>query len=133
MSDMEQKALNEVRRLKDWKESAMALEATWDIQAVGKALGVPLGEPIHPAILPGITRLRDALEETRNHLSCVFGGSEYKARILREDIGVLNKHAVDSLNNAMAVLNRALSGEGSCLGCRGGSFRHTCGREGSDE
>jgi len=62
------KALKAERdRLRDWKESAMALEATWDIQAVGKALGVPLGEPIHPAVLPGIIRLREALEEIDKH------------------------------------------------------------------
>lgn len=43
--------------LQDWKDSVMSIESSWDCQAVGKLLNVPLGHAIHPAIEPGIRKL----------------------------------------------------------------------------
>ena len=40
-----------------WKESALAVEASWDCQAVGKLLGIPLGSDIRAGIEPGIRAL----------------------------------------------------------------------------
>ena len=40
-----------------WKESALAVEASWDCQAVGKLLGLPLGSDIRAGIEPGIRAL----------------------------------------------------------------------------
>lgn len=50
----------EIERLKAWKESAINVMP--DMQAIGKALNVPLGQRIHDKILPGIERLKDALK-----------------------------------------------------------------------
>jgi len=52
-------------RLKAWKDSVMELESTWDIQAVSKALGIQLGQPIHPGILPGIEKLKAENKELK--------------------------------------------------------------------
>lgn len=40
-----------------WKEEALAVEAQWDCQAVGKLLDVTLGHHIRPHIEPGIIKL----------------------------------------------------------------------------
>jgi len=37
-----------------WKRDALAVESEWDCQAVGEAIGLTLGQKIHPAILPWI-------------------------------------------------------------------------------
>lgn len=49
---------DKIAELEEWKASAMAVMGSIDIQAVGKELGVKLGEPIGPAILPGIRALK---------------------------------------------------------------------------
>jgi len=52
-----------VAELEAWKESALAIENLWDVQAVGREIGVDLGEPIRSQILPYIKRLKAALAE----------------------------------------------------------------------
>lgn len=47
-----------VVELKAWKESAQAVLDEIDLQAIGKELGVKLGDPIGPAILPGIRAIK---------------------------------------------------------------------------
>jgi len=64
----------ENERLKAWKDSVMKLESSWDIQAVAKALGIQLGLPIHPGILPGIEKLKKENELYREMLG--LGGEE---------------------------------------------------------
>jgi hypothetical protein len=63
MSDIaDQQEINrlnaKVEALEGWKAQALAVEAEWDVQAIGKRLDVPLGSSIRAAILPAI----DALE-----------------------------------------------------------------------
>ena len=53
-----------VRELETWKESQLAVEASWDDQAVGRELGLTLGSPIRPQILPAIKDLRAKLSES---------------------------------------------------------------------
>lgn len=49
------------KRLEDWKESAMKV---WpDMQAIGKELGVSLGDTVHDKILPEIKRLKALLKK----------------------------------------------------------------------
>ncbi len=62
--------LAEVRRLRAanaeleaWKRGALSVMDELDTQAVGKLLGVPLGQPIYAAIEPGIRRLIEANAE----------------------------------------------------------------------
>jgi hypothetical protein len=50
--------------LQAWKESAISV--TPDMQAIGNAIGVRLGESIHDKILPAIESLKKQLEETQN-------------------------------------------------------------------
>jgi hypothetical protein len=50
----------EIAELKAWKESMISV--TPDMQAIGRALNVPLGHSIHDKILPGIEALRDEVE-----------------------------------------------------------------------
>lgn len=45
----------EIKELKQWKAEALAVMP--DMQAIGKAIGVPLGESIHDKILPAILQL----------------------------------------------------------------------------
>lgn len=49
--------MNEIEELRRWK--AEALKVMPDFQAIGKALGVPIGETIHDKILPGIEKLKE--------------------------------------------------------------------------
>ena len=55
---------SELHELRAWKESQLKVEASWDIQAVAKALGLPLGSDIRAAILPKIKELIDKLSNT---------------------------------------------------------------------
>jgi hypothetical protein len=41
-----------------WKESALAVEASWDVQAIARLIGAPLGPDIRAAIQPAIERLK---------------------------------------------------------------------------
>lgn len=52
----------EVARLRDWKVSALAVEARWDIQNVGKLLGLTPGQDIRSQIEPAIARLKEDKE-----------------------------------------------------------------------
>lgn len=49
----------EVAELEAWKRGALSVMKEMDTQAVGKLLGVPLGQPIYAAIEPGIRRLME--------------------------------------------------------------------------
>lgn len=54
---------SEIRRLRGWKAQYLAVESTWDSQAVGRELDMPWGVNILPRILPGIQQLKKALAE----------------------------------------------------------------------
>lgn len=44
--------------LERWKAEALQVESMWDVQAVGNALGMPMGSMIVKGILPGILKLQ---------------------------------------------------------------------------
>ena len=52
-----------------WKREQLAVEATWDIQAVGKLIGVGLGENIRPQIYPAIEKLTAELAAAREEIA----------------------------------------------------------------
>ena len=54
-----------IQELEAWKESALATENLWDVQAVGREIGVDLGESIRSQILPYIKRLKATLKNIR--------------------------------------------------------------------
>ena len=55
----------ELVELKAWKEQAIAVEATWDVQAVGKLLGILWGQDIRKNIQPKIEALQAELAEEK--------------------------------------------------------------------
>lgn len=74
--DRAEKAESRCAELEAWKESALAVEASWDCQKVGKLLGMPLGVDIRKNIEPKILELqaqlatlRTAAEQAREALS----------------------------------------------------------------
>lgn len=52
-----QQGQEEIEELRRWK--AEALKVMPDFQAIGNALGIPIGETIHDKILPGIEKLKE--------------------------------------------------------------------------
>ena len=62
------KALTAERdELRRWKDEALAVEASWDCQAVGKLIGVPLGQNIRPCIEPAIRRYQQDIDTLMNN------------------------------------------------------------------
>jgi uncharacterized small protein (DUF1192 family) len=59
----------EVARLADWKASSMEVENSWDVQAVGKEIGVGLGLAIRPQILPHIKALTAEVARLHSELA----------------------------------------------------------------
>lgn len=55
-----------VAELTEWKRQQLIVSA--DFQAIGRELGVGLGEPVWDKILPAIQKLKSDLAETRNQL-----------------------------------------------------------------
>lgn len=82
----------ELNVLQQWKDEQLAVEVTWDAQAVGKELNLPLGSPIRPQILPAIQKLKAALEREQLRLvacdviaMCDTPESSAKARQMHPD------------------------------------------------
>jgi len=102
-----QRLSKERDRLAAWKESALSVEATWDVQAVGKALGVGLGKAIHPEILPGIEKLK----EERGHLRGFYGAAfRYYNRSPKLD-NETSRELYEEMRDAFFVCLRALDRE----------------------
>ena len=83
--------------LKAWKESAISV--TPDMQAIGKALNVKLGESIHDKILPGINNL---LKER----------DRYK-EVLRMDEAYSLTYVLEKLSHAAEILLHKKDYDGS--------------------
>jgi uncharacterized protein YhaN len=56
------------RNFQQWKESMLRLESEWDEQAVGRALGMTLGQPIRRNILPKIEEPKQHVRELEEKL-----------------------------------------------------------------
>lgn len=67
-----QQLQRQVDELRKWKESALAVMP--DMQAIGKALKIPLGQSIHDKILPAIRQLQSQQQAapSNNHLPTSF-------------------------------------------------------------
>lgn len=61
------RALNEA--LEKWKAEQLQVEAQWDVQAIGRLLGLKLGDHVRPAIQPAIERLQREADEMREALA----------------------------------------------------------------
>lgn len=59
----------EIENLKKWKRAAAGLLDALNIQGIGKELGVCLGKPIAPEVLPAIRALKAEVEQLRNGIS----------------------------------------------------------------
>jgi hypothetical protein len=63
----------ELIELRRWKAEALEVERSWDVQKIGKMIGVELGGNIRAAIEPYITSLRQRvkeLEESQHDENC---------------------------------------------------------------
>lgn len=49
--------------LRAWKNEALAVEREWDVQEVGRLLGLSIGTSIRAGIAPGILRLQAKIAE----------------------------------------------------------------------
>lgn len=58
-------AADTLEALAEWKRQVLASEATWDIQAVGRIIKVPLGGNIFSAIQPALEALAGEVEQWR--------------------------------------------------------------------
>ena len=74
----------EIRELRGWKESAMELFKAFDSQAVGKALGLQLGESVMDKVLPAILAMQAADRELVEKLEGLAAKWE-KENSLRSD------------------------------------------------
>ncbi len=76
----------EIEKLQRWKDQILQMDSEWDVQAVGKLLGLTLGDNIRPAIQPGIEKLHALLQEwieTVQHVDPgVYGDMIDKTRIV---------------------------------------------------
>lgn len=64
-------AADAIETLLAWKKQMTELQATWDVQTIGKLLNLPLGSNILPAIQPAIERLIRERDEARAELSAM--------------------------------------------------------------
>lgn len=48
--------------LEEWKQQQLVVESEWDVQAVGKALNIPIGASIRKGILPAVERLKKVVD-----------------------------------------------------------------------
>jgi|GEM_PF-4729727 len=91
--------VKEIEQLKRWKKEAIAVMP--DYQAIGKAIGVPLGQSVHDKILPEIERLRKELALTQE---------EWKEkRMLLEDQIAKTVHLQIGMNVQQDTINRLQS------------------------
>jgi Lon protease-like protein len=70
-----------IKRLEEWKDSAMAVEREWDANAISTMLGGQLGESQRVVIMREVPRLLERikrLEEAGDEAICPF---EYAARV----------------------------------------------------
>jgi Lon protease-like protein len=70
-----------IKRLEDWKDSAMAVEREWDANAISTMLGGQLGESQRVVIMREVPRLLERikrLEAAGDEAICPF---EYAARV----------------------------------------------------
>lgn len=58
----------ENKSLKNWKIEQLAVEAAWDVQAVGKLIGCKLGTPVRPEIEPYIKHSTKRITELESQL-----------------------------------------------------------------
>ena len=104
--------IEELGRLRDWKASAMAIEASLNAQGIARVLKLPLGSPIHPQILPAIEallgrvaeleRIRGAIPDNKTHALVL--------KAARELVHVNDEHDLEGalyFTPVTAKLNRA--------------------------
>lgn len=71
-------------QLREWKESALSIEKSWNPQDVANLLGMPLGVDIRANIQPSIERLLRELDELRAEVaSAKIAGLKEAARIVQ--------------------------------------------------
>ncbi|OYD42311.1 hypothetical protein ACF3OC_08505 [Sphingobacterium cellulitidis] len=67
----ERYAQSQTQELQDWKESASKVFKNLDLQAIGKTLGIGLGEDVSTNVLPKINELQEQNAELVNALHVI--------------------------------------------------------------
>lgn len=76
-----------VEDLEEWKRQALLVEASWDVQAVGRLINVPLGGDIRAAIQPALEKRQRkiaVLLDALNKLSTFDCATDEKIAIARD-------------------------------------------------
>lgn len=68
LREANEKLVGEIAALQRWKDEALEVEASWDCQAVGKAIGTTLGGNIRKDILPFILKQKARIKELEGAL-----------------------------------------------------------------
>lgn len=113
----EREAMEYLRReaaLQAWKQSQLEVEASWDDQAVGKELGVQLGQPIRPAILPGIIKLKQQVATLEDFWDSAL--SESVGIRYNYDTKIVTNERAESAEQQVAELQVKLEDAGKVLG-----------------
>lgn len=71
-------AADAIEDLQSWKNQMIELQSTWEVQAVGKLLKLPLGANILPAIQPAIEALIKENEMLKDRLAEAGWREEYR-------------------------------------------------------
>lgn len=83
----------ELAALRDWKAEALEMDASWDVQAIGKALGLLLGSDIRKGILPAIETLKARLEKVEGVLKIAHSS------LVDGDVIAAEVHLQDAIRN----------------------------------
>ena len=73
----------ELEELRAWKDSAMSVEKSWDVQAIASLIGVPPGGDIRSAIQPYIEKQQAELDRLLTLASTINDAVELTKRIGR--------------------------------------------------
>jgi hypothetical protein len=88
--------------LKNWRDSSLKVEASWDCQAVGEALGLTFGSNIRRRILPGINALKERVRDLEEANSQLAGAAiekpPYKSDLQAEN--TLLREALEEIKQA---------------------------------
>lgn len=90
--------LSELRELETWKTSQLKVESVWDEQAVGRLLGVPLGQSIRAAIQPSIEKLQQRVAELEGQTKHF----ETVVKLLSKEVLRLGGHDIEQIKREVA-------------------------------
>ena len=95
----ERYAQSQTQELQDWKESASKVFKNLDLQAIGKTLGIGLGEDVSTNVLPKIKELQDQNAEFVANIQLLLQSLDYDA------LGVMSELIIEDLKELLTKHN----------------------------